>query len=94
MKKNNKIIFVNLLLIAIIISLSVFYIIQINRDTRDNFSLSAIDKELNNLKEQNKDLAIELASLCSFERISQFGMEEITQAQYLVIPSTAMAQAR
>ena len=82
--------------IAILICLlSVFYIVQTSGVTAGNYDIEDREEKLNDLKNENQNLMIELAKLRSMPRLEktagEFNMIALEKADYITASGSAVA---
>jgi hypothetical protein len=81
-----------------VVFLLVFYVFQINNLVSSKYFLTAQQKSLKNLSQENEKLEANLASLGSLNdiegKVSQLGFERIGQIHYVQILEGAVARAK
>ena len=80
---------------VLICSLSVFYVVQTSGVTAGNYDVEDRKEKLNDLKNENQNLMIELAKLRSMPQLektaSEFNMIALEKADYITASGLAVA---
>ncbi len=87
--------FLPYMMAALVAALGVAYLIQLNLVAAQGFALRSAEARLDELKERNKKLQVELAQKESLagmaEEIAALGMVPVHQVEYLVAPGGEVA---
>jgi len=72
------------------------YLFVLNSTTADGYKLKKIEKQVDGLKDENRDLTLELSGKQSMEnvkkRVDRLGMVEVGKFDYVSMQSSAVAK--
>lgn len=93
--RKNRLIFLNISLITLIIIVGVFYLFQVNVISSYSFKMKELNDKLEGLKINNAQMEQTVISLESIGNLYQLSvnsdMVKIAQVDYLVSPETSVA---
>ncbi|MDD5043240.1 MAG: septum formation initiator family protein [Patescibacteria group bacterium] len=85
----------NVIILVLIVAAGLLYLVQINSVAAKGFEIKDLEKRIETLKDDNKNLELKIAELQSHsylaEKIKGLNMVAVSKVDYLIPGSTAVA---